>query len=429
MEEKHNKFEDGPSFPLVLDNNDELGHFRHRFHLKTDVIYLCGNSLGLASKDAEDAIYHAMEAWKTEGIGLFSLNDSKYFLYSKCIAKLMATLIGADTDEIAIMNNTTVNIHQSISTLYKPTKERYKILVDDVNFPTDKYAVDGQVRLKGLDPEDAVKIVKARGKFIHEQDIIDAMTDDVAIVFLPLVYYRTAQIMDMKTITKTANQRGIIVGWDFCHAVGAIPIDLKSVDVDFAIWCTYKYLNGGPGAPAGLYINRKHFDKLPGLPGWYGSKPQTQFLLHQNFDHQQNASGLQLGTPSIISMAGVEGSLRIFEEAGIENVRRKSLHITAYLMHLIETKLFHYGFGIGNLREDSKRGGHVCLEHDEGYRISLALKARSVVSDYRDPNVIRLTPTALYTSYVEVYKTVEILVDIMKNKSYEMFSVKRAIVV
>lgn len=424
------KFQEGPDYPEVMDQNDKLGHFKQRFYTKKGTIYMCGNSMGLCSRDAEESVLKSIEDWKREGIKMWGIEDSKYFLYSKNLARLMAPLVNADPDELAVTGSTTINIHQAISTFYKPTKDKYKILVDDLNFPTDRYAVDSQVRLKGYEPKDAVKVVKSRdGRNINEDDVIAAMTADVALVLLPTVLYRSAQVMNMDKISRVARESDIIIGWDFCHAIGAVEIDLKAVEVDFAIWCTYKYLNGGPGSTAAMYINRKHFHKLPGLAGWYGNKPETQFLLRQEFEHQQNGNGMQIGTPAILSMATLEGALKIIQEAGMSNIRKKSLDLTGYLMYLIETNLGKYGFKIGNLKDDRLRGGHVCAEHDESYRISLALKVRGVVADFREPNVIRITPVALYTSYVDVYNLVEILLDIMKSESYKEVGDKRAFVV
>lgn len=423
------EFKSDSEFPKYLDSNDPLGHFRQRFYIKKGVIYMCGNSLGLASKDAEETLYRAIKKWKEHGIKIWSADNNKYFFYSRELAKLMAPLINCDPEEIAVTECVTTNVHQVIGTFFKPTKCRYKIIVDDINFPTDRYAVDGQVRLKGLDPDEVVKVVKAKKNYIDEDDVINAMTEDVQMVFLPTVYYRTAQIVNMKKVTEAAKKRGIVVGWDLCHAIGAIEIDLKSLDADFAVWCTYKYLNGGPGSTAALFINKRHFTMLPGLPGWYGCKPEAQFLLRQTFDHQQDANGWQIGTPTIFSSAPLEGCLKLFVEAGMQNIRKKSLHITAYLMYLVDEKLALYGFTIGNSRDDTNRGGHVCLEHDEGYRISMALTVRGVIQDFRDPNVIRLTPTALYTNYFEVYQMVEILEDIMKGAVYKEFSAKRDFVV
>ncbi|CAH0725138.1 unnamed protein product, partial [Brenthis ino] len=422
-------FRDGHEYSKFLDNNDPLGRLRQRFFLKKNTIYMCGNSLGLASKDAEEAILNVIEKWKSEGVKIWNVDENKYYMYAMHLAKAMAELVGADSDEITITGSTTVNIHQAVSTFYKPTKNRYKILVDDINFPTDRYAIDSQVRLKGYDPKDAVKIISCKDRFIDEKDIIQAMTPDVALVLLPAVYYRSAQVLDMASISAEAKKRGILIGWDLCHAIGCIEVDLKSLDIDFAVWCTYKYLNGGPGASSGLYINRKHFHLLPGMAGWFGNRKETQFKLLQEFDHRKDANGWQIGTPHLLSMASLEGSLNIFIEAGMSNIRSKSLKITSYLMFLVDKKLAQHGFSIGNPREDEKRGGHVCLEHDEGYRISLALKARGVVPDFRDPNVIRLTPTALYNSYEEVYEVVEILLDIVKNETYKQISDKRNLVV
>lgn len=423
-------YEQGPGYPELMDNNDILGHFKQRFYIKEGTIYLCGNSLGLCSRDAEESVLQAIEDWKVEGVKLWNVKRSKYYLYSKNLAHLMAPLINVDPDEVAITGSTTINIHQAISTLYKPTKSKYKILVDDLNFPTDRYAVDSQVRLKGYEPKDAVKIVKSRdGRVIKEDDVITAMTNDVALILLSTVLYRSGQILDMEKISHAAREKGIIIGWDLCHAVGAIEIDFKSIEIDFAVWCTYKYLNGGPGATAGIYINKKHFQKVPGLAGWFGNKHETQFQMRQEFEHQIDASGLQIGSPTILSMAALEGSLKLIHEAGISNIRKKSLHLTGYLIWLIETKLGQFGFTIGNSKEDLQRGGHVCAEHSEAYRISLALKQRDVVSDFREPNVIRITPVALYTSYSDVYNLVKILLDIMNNGYYNEFSSSRAIVV
>lgn len=425
----HREFKSNSEFPKFLDSNDPLGHFRQRFCIQKGVIYMCGNSLGLASKDAEETLYRAIKKWKEEGVSMWSTENNRYLFYSRELAKLMAPLVNCDPKEIAVTECVTTNIHQVIGTFFKPTKFHYKIIVDDINFPTDRYAIDGQVRLKGLDPVEVVKVVKAKNNYLDEDDVINAMTEDVQMVFLPTVYYRTAQLVNMKKITEAAKKRDIVVGWDLCHAIGAIDLDLKALDADFAVWCTYKYLNGGPGSTAALYINKRHFTILPGLPGWYGSKIGTQFLMRQTFEHQPDANGWQIGSPTIFSSAPLEGSLKMFQEAGIQNIRRKSLHLTAYLMYLVDEKLVHYGFTIGNSRIDTKRGGHVSLEHDESYRISRALIARGVMQDFRDPNVIRLTPTALYSSYFEVYKLVEILEDIMKGAAYKEFSSTKNIVV
>lgn len=418
-------FKEGREFAVELDKADKMRKFRERFYLNEGEIYMDGNSLGLCSKDAEKAVLRVLEEWKQYGIGCWTKPDIQLFSYHDHLGELLAPLIGADKNEVTVHANTTINIHTCIGTFYKPTKQRYKILVDDLNFPTDRYAVDGQLKLKGLDPEECVKVVKSRdGKIIYEDDIIDAMTDDVCIVLLPAVLYRSGQLVDMEYITKEAHKRDIIVGWDLCHSIGAVRHDFKKIDPDFAVWCNYKYLNGGPGTNAGLFINKKHFEKESGLPGWHGNNKETQFQLKHTFEKANYAGGWQSGTQSVLSMSALEGSLKMYEEAGIDNLREKSLKLTAYLMYLIETNLVKYGFGIGNPREDSKRGGHVALEHDDAIRINEALKSEKVIPDFRYPNVIRLAPVPLYVSYEDVYELVERIIDIMENKKYEKFENK-----
>ena len=423
-------FKDGLEFAKQMDAQDQLGEMRERFYQIPGEMYMDGNSLGLCSKDAEASLLNLLELWKNEGIKIWNVEDSKYFHYSHLLAELNAPLVNADSEEIVIMGSTTSNIHQALATFYKPTKERYKILVDDLNFPSDRYAIDSIILLKGLDLDDTLKIVKSKdGRTIDEDDFIAAMTDDVAVIHLPSVLYRSSQLVNMEKISKAAHERGIIVGFDLCHSIGSVPHDFKKIDPDYAVWCTYKYLSAGPGSIGGLFINKKHFDTRPGLAGWFGNKDETQFQLLHTFDHERNASGWQIGTPSFFSMAPLEGSLRIYKEVGMDKIREKSLHITAYLMYLIDTKLAKYGYGVGNPRDDAKRGGHVSLEHDEAYRICLALKDNKVIPDYREPNVIRLAPVALYNTYEETYQLVEILEKIALNKEYENFSAQRALVV
>ncbi|WP_127959923.1 kynureninase [Serratia microhaemolytica] len=422
------EFKDGLAFAQEMDQQDVLRPIRDRFYQIPGEMYMDGNSLGLCSKDAEESLISMLEIWKNEGIKLW--NHPKHFRYTDVIAKLTAPLLNADPLEIVTVGSTTSNIHQCLATFYHPTEKKYKILVDDLNFPSDRYAVDSMVMLKGLKVEDAVKVVCSRdGRTLSEDDIIEAMTDDVALVHLPSVLYRSSQLVDMEKVSKAARERGIIIGWDLCHSVGSVPHDFKAIEPDYAVWCTYKYLSAGPGAVAGMYINKKYFSTRPGLAGWWGNKDETQFQLSHTFEHQQDATGWQVGSPHFFSMAPLAGSLKIYEEVGMEKIRAKSLHITAYLMYLIDTRLSQYGYSVGNPREDDRRGGHVSLEHDDAYRICIALKNNRIIPDFREPNVIRLAPVALYNSYEEVYQLVNVLEKIAANKEYENFSSARALVV
>lgn len=423
------EFQDGLEFARELDKNDELHPFRNRFYLNEGVIYMDGNSLGLSSKDAEEALAHVFNVWRKETIKIWGIEEGRYFNFSKNMAEKLKYLINAEANEIIVMGSITTNLHQALATFYRPTKERYKIIVDELNFPTDIYAVKSLIELKGYETKDALTVVKSRdGRTIAEEDVIAKMDDSVALILLPSVLYRSAQLLDMELLTKEAHHRGIIIGWDLAHSIGSVPHDFKKIDPDFAVWCSYKYLNAGPGATAGMYINRRHFNLGAGLKGWFGNKDESQFLMSHDFDQDNDANGWLLGTHSIFSMAPLDGALNIFNEAGMENIRRKSLHITSYLMYLIDNKLAKYGFAIGNPKEDYRRGGHISLEHHEAYRISLALRDFNVIPDYREPNVIRLAPVALYVSYEEVYYLVEILEKIICNKEYEKYSLNRVAV-
>jgi len=339
-------------------------------------------------------------------------------------------MVNADKNEITATNSVTINIHQALATFYKPTKERYKILVDELNFPTDIHAVKSQIRLKGLDIEDTLKVVKSRdGRIIEEDDIIDALTDDVAVVLLPSLLYRSAQLLDMERVTKAAHEKGIIIGWDLSHSIGSVPHDFKKIDPDFAVWVTYKHISAGPGANAVLYINKRHFGTEPGMAGWHGNKKETQFLLSHDHTPAEDADAWLTGTPNMLSMAPIEGVMSIFNEAGIDKIREKSLKMTDYIIFLIEERLAKYGFSNGTPVDHARRGGHIALEHDEAYRICLALKEKNAIPDFREPNVIRLAPVALYVSFEDIHKLVDILEEIGRDKLYEKFSNKRALVV
>ncbi len=407
------------NYAKALDQADVLASIRSRFYTQPGQIYMDGNSLGLCSKDAEAAILRALQDWKQHGIGIWTGAETDYFLYHDHIGAKLARLIGAQPEEVTVCANTTLNVHQCCATFWQPTKERYKILVDSLNFPTDRYALWSQISLKGYDPEDTLVTVPSRdGKTVAEEDIIAAMSPEISLILLPSVLYRSAQLLDLERLTREAHQRGILIGFDLCHSIGSVDHDFAKIDCDFALWCNYKYLSGGPGATAGLYINRRHFSKKPGLAGWWGNRKDTQFELRLQFEHAQNAGGWQTGTGPVMSMAGVDGALNVYEGISMQQVRKKSLGLTRYLMDLTDQELAKYGFTIGNPREDARRGGHVALEHKDAIRINEALKAAGVVPDFRYPNVIRLAPMPLYIRFEDIYQLVKILKDIMESKSY-----------
>ncbi|WP_045521956.1 kynureninase [Neobacillus niacini] len=412
-----------------LDKEDSLYRFREEFYIKPNSIYMDGNSLGLLSKRAERTLLESLNDWKEHGIDGWTKGKHPWFFLSEKLGEMMAPLVGASSDEVIVTGSTTVNLHQLVATFYKPEGKKSKILADELTFPSDIYALQSQLRIHGFDPVTHLIRVKSRdGRFLEEEDIIEAMTDEIALIILPTVLYRSGQILDMKRLTVEANKRGILIGFDGCHSIGAIPHSFSEWGVDFAYWCNYKHLNGGPGSVGGLYVNKKHFGTAPGLAGWFGSKKEKQFDMEHSLTPAESAGAYQIGTPHVLSLAPLLGALEIFAEAGIENIREKSLRINRFLMDLLEQVLSDMGFNIGNPQDDVSRGGHVSLEHNEAARICKALKENGIIPDFRAPNIIRLAPVALYTSYSEVWEVVQMLKKIMVEKQYEKFENEREVV-
>lgn len=417
------------SYAKTKDREDELRELREEFYIKEGRIYLDGNSLGLMSKGAEQAVLNLVESWKSYGIDGWMEGDNPWFYLSENLGHQMAALVGAMPEEVIVTGSTTSNMHQLVSTFYRPEGKRTKILADSLTFPSDIYALKSQLALRNLEPGQHLVQVQSRdGRTLEEEDIIASMADDIALIVLPGVLYRSGQVLDMKRLTQAAHDRGILIGFDLCHSIGAIPHELSGWDVDFAFWCNYKYLNAGPGSVGALYVNQQHFDKVPGLAGWFSSHKEKQFDMEHTLTKADDAGAYQMGTPHIFSVAPLIGSLQLFEKAGITRLREKSLALTTYFMELIDTELKEFGFHIGNPKEATRRGGHVYLEHPEAARICKALKEEGVIPDFRSPNGIRLAPVALYNSFEDVWKAVKILKTIMENENYKKFENKRGII-
>ncbi len=419
----------GKDGALSLDLKDPLAHCRERFYLLPGKIYMDGNSLGLLSRDAEASLLKLLAQWKSLGIDGWLADENPWFCYAEELGRLQAPLVGAEPEEVVVTSSTTVNLHALAGTFFQPRGSRTKIVADELNFPSDIYALKSQIRLKGLDPKENLVLVKSRdGRYILERDIINAMDDTVALILLPSVLYRSGQLLDMELLSRESAKRGIPIGFDCSHSAGAVPHHFQAWDVDFAFWCTYKYMNSGPGGTAGLYVNKKHFDKEPALAGWWGYRKDRQFDMSLEFEKAPSAGGWQMGTPQLLSAAPLAGSLKIFQDAGIGNVRKKSLHLTSYLIFLLNTlglTTAPYSYRLGTPLEEKQRGGHVAVEHSEAARITKALKERGIIPDFRCPNVIRLAPIALYTTYLEVWQVVQSLKEIIDNREYEKFENKR----
>ena len=426
---KEQMFNGALEFATQMDQQDELSLFRKEFYVKEETIYLDGNSLGLLSKRAESLLLELFQSWRDLAIDGWMEGKYPWFNLSEQLGEKCAPLIGAHPEEVIITGSTTSNLHQLVSTFYHPLGNKTKILADELTFPSDLYALQSQISLKGYNPDTHLVLVKSKdGRTIVEEDIIAEMTDEIALIVLPSVLYRSGQVLDVEQLTYEAHKRNIMIGFDLCHSIGAIPHELTKWDVDFAVWCNYKYLNAGPGSVAGLYVNKKHFSYKPGLAGWFSSDKSKQFDMDNTLTAAVGIGKFQIGTPHILSLAPFIGSLELFAEAGIGPLRTKSLQLTKYFMYLVGMELGDYHFTIGNPIEDNRRGGHILLEHEEAARICKALKANGVVPDFRVPNGIRLAPVPLYNTYTEVWRAVQILKKIMEEEQYKQFTNSREVV-
>jgi kynureninase len=422
------EFEESEDFARRLDLDDSLAGFRERFYVPEGVVYVDGNSLGLLSKSSESSVLRVLKEWKTLGIRGWLEAEHPWFYVAEELGAMCARLVGAEPEEVVATGGTTVNIHSLVNTFYQPDGNRRKILADELNFPTDIYALRSVVRLRGLNVNDDLVLAPSEdGRFLDENKIVELMKEDVALVFLPSVLYRSGQLLDMKYLTEEAHRRGIPVGFDCSHSVGVVPHYFDKWEVDFALWCSYKYLNGGPGATAFLYVNKKHFNLEPALAGWFGQVKEKQFNMSLTFEHSRSAGGWQISSPPILSSAPLEASLKIILEAGVQAIRQKSLKMTSYMIYLVDQILSEppYNFTVGTPRDATRRGGHIAVEHDEGMRVAEALRARGVIPDFRPPKVIRLAPIPLYNTYHEVWKIVHHLKEIIDNREYKKIPKER----
>ncbi len=412
---------DDTADPRERDANDPLSEFRERFDVPGE-LYLDGNSLGPVSDAAERSLERALEEWRELGIEAWTEAERPWFRYGESLGDELASLVGADSEEVVVANSTTVNIHTLVGTFLDARGDRPPgILVNELDFPTDHYAIRSQLRQRGHDPDDHLHVVESHdGRTIAEDDIVVPLEDhEVGIVFMPSVLYRSGQLLDIERITDAAHERGALAGFDLAHSVGVVPHELSVHGVDFAVWCSYKYLNAGPGAIAGLYVDERHFGETPALAGWWGHEKETQFELRERFTPADSAGAWQIGTVPVLAAAPLDGSLEIVREAGIDRIREKSLALTSFLIRLVDETLAAYGCAVGTPRAPEDRGGHVAIEHPEAARISEALRERGVVVDFRPPNVIRVCPAPLYTRFVDVREFVAQLGEVLETGAYE----------
>jgi len=411
-------------FARQLDAEDPLRHFREKFHLPLGkdgkpLIYFAGNSLGLMPKSARKIVEHELDNWAELAVDAHHRAGTPWYSYHETLREPTARLIGAQPNEVICMNSLTVNLHLMLATFYRPTKSRNKILMEEPAFPSDTYAIKSQIVHHGLDPKDALILARPRkGEFtVRTEEIIDLIekhADHVAVVMIGAVNFFTGQLFDIEKITRAAQKHGIVVGFDLAHAIGNVPLALHDWNVDFAVWCSYKYLNAGPGAVAGAFVHERHATntKLPRLAGWFGNDPDTRFRLHlePDFIPVPSADGWQISNPPIFSMAPLRASLAIFEEAGgMEVLRAKSIKLNGYLQFLLE----HAGssrFMIITPREAGSRGCQLSiLAREHPKELFNKLEAAGVKCDFREPNVIRVAPAPLYNTFHDVWRFSRIL--------------------
>jgi kynureninase len=408
-------FQLGAEFARELDASDPLAGFRERFAVRSDRIYLQANGLGLVSREAEAAVQRALAAWKERAHRGWEEGERPWLTTAERLGALEAGLIGAAPDEVVATGTTTHNLHVLMATFYRPQGRRTKVLADELNFPSDIFALQSQVKLRGLDPAEHLVLVKSRdGRLLEEDDVVAAMTDEIAVMMLPSAIYRSAQVLDVERLTRAAHERGILAGFDLSHSIGITPHALDRWDADVAFWCGYKWLNGGPGAVGGIYVNRRHFGRAAGMTGWFGVVPERQFEPDLVYQQAPTARAWSLSTPHVLSAAALEGALAVFHEAGMDAIRAKSLRQTRYLLFLADQLLLGpaSAWSLATPRDDHRRGGHVALEHPDAARMHPRLLERGLHVGFKKPDTFRLAPSPLYTTYAELWQAVATLRDL-----------------
>lgn len=398
-----------------LDAQDPLAKFAAQFHKPPGQIYLDGNSLGLLCKPAEEALKEAIESWRTRGILGWTDGLEPWFEMSRDVAARLAAILGAGPDDVMVGQSTTVNLHQLLATFHQPGK---KILIDEWCFPSDRYAIESHLPLRYQDPSRDLIVVPDRDGLIDEADLLGAMDFPVGMAVLPSVTYRTGQLLDMARLTQESRKRGVFIAWDCSHSAGVVPHQFLVDEIDLAFGCTYKYLNGGPGSPGWLYVHPRLCDRSPGLAGWFGSDPARQFQMSAEFHPAHDAGRYMIGTPHILSLAPLLGSLKLINRAGVATLRRRSIELTQRLLDLSKDQLEGLGFGLATPADTARRGGHVTLTHEEAGAISRKLRNRGVIPDFRPPNLLRLAPAPMYISLDECAMAINVLATIVKTGAH-----------
>lgn len=407
-----------------LDLADPLKSFRNEFLFPkhadgSNVLYFCGNSLGLQHESVQGAVDEVMSAWRTRAVEGHFTGDRPWMTYHERLREGQASLLGARPQEIVSMNTLTVNLHLAMVSFYRPNGPRRRIVIEKQAFPSDRYAVESQIRFHGLDPNDCLVELAPEGdeRLIDETSIeryLQEQGDMVALVLWPGVQYASGQVFDLPRIAAAAQASGANIGFDLAHGVGNVPCDLHDSGCDFAVWCTYKYLNAGPGAIAGLFVHERHSGRsdLPRFHGWYGNNLETRFKMSAQFDPAPGADAWQLSNPPVLSMAPILASLDVFKRAGFEQLREKSIAMTGWLANQVEQQLDDV-LEIITPAEINRRGCQLSLRvrqgRDSGRALFEHLEKNGVLPDWREPDVIRVAPVPLYNSFEDCARLVGIV--------------------
>jgi kynureninase len=419
-------FDVSRTFAEAQDQLDPLKTYREQFYFPQrngkDAIYFCGNSLGLQPRNVRSAIDQELNDWQEHAVEGYWDAKNPWLYYQQYCSKPLTDIVGASQDELTVMNTLTVNLHLLLMSFYRPTKQRFKVLMEAGAFPSDQYALETQVKLQGFDPATAIIEVAPRPgeQLIREEDIfriIDEESSSLALILLGGINYYTGQLFNMQSITDAAHRVGAVAGFDLAHVVGNVPLKLHDWEVDFAVWCSYKYLNGGPGAVGGAFIHEKHARNInqQRLGGWWGNEESTRFKMEKGFKPKSRAEGWQISTAQVFNMVALKASLELFESAGMAALRDKSIKLTNYLEFLLN-HIENIKFEIITPKNCKERGAQLSLLfHERGREIKKKMTDAGIIVDWREPGVIRISPAPLYNSYGDVFHFYEIIANIDSN--------------
>ena len=420
-------FQNSLEYAKKQDAEDVLASFRNKFHIPKnssheELIYLCGNSLGLQPKITSEYIKEELDDWANLGVEGHVKGKHPWLPYHEFLTANMARIVGAKPSEVVVMNTLTTNLHLMMVSFFQPTKTKYKIVIESDAFPSDKYAVESQLKFHGIDPKDGLLLWKPKKgetlcRFEDLEKLMQKQGNEVALLMIGSTNYYTGQSFPLKKITELGHKYGCMVGFDLAHGAGNIQPNLHDSGADFAVWCTYKYLNSGPGSLGGCFVHERHANnkKLNRFAGWWGHNKNTRFNMRHEFDALPGAEGFQLSNPPILSMAAIRASLDTFVEAGFENLRKKSIKLTGFLEFLMD-EMENDAINVITPRNPEVRGCQLSIQVKNADKsLHEKLTQAGIISDWREPDVIRIAPAPLYNSFEDVFRFSEKLKEILKK--------------